>query len=64
MAKLTLTASTEALDESVVRQRSGEFVLFAAMAPETREVVHLSLYPSTLVIALDQNEHSMRDVAC
>lgn len=38
--------STILMDETVVRQRGEDFVLFAALTPETREVVHLSVYAS------------------
>ena len=34
------------LDETVLRQRGEQFVLFAALDPDTREVVHLSVAPS------------------
>lgn len=34
------------LDETVVRQRGEEFVLYTALVPETREVVNLGVYPA------------------
>ena len=43
---VTTLPSTILLDETVIRQRGEDFVLFAALAPDTREVVHLSVAPS------------------